>query len=74
MRAVDAHYDGSVLRPAHPLGLRPGDHVRVVILSPPDPDRWNLERHMGVGDSDDEALAEAGLAAWADDLDREDGR
>jgi len=38
-----------------------------------DPKRWDLKRLAQSGSKEDRALAEQGLADWADALDREDG-
>ena len=38
----------------------------------PAPKRWDLDRLAKSGAKEDQALAEQGLADWADALDRED--
>ena len=38
----------------------------------PNPNRWDLDRLAKSGKREDRALAEQGLAEWADALDRED--
>lgn len=45
--------------------------MAVVVMRHPDPSRWDMAR-LAADDDDDEALASAGLADWADALDRED--
>ena len=72
MAHVEAEYRDGVLRPTTPLRLKPGERVHVIVLRKPDPLRWDLERHARVGSAEDRALAEAGLADWANMLDRED--
>jgi predicted DNA-binding antitoxin AbrB/MazE fold protein len=72
MKPVEAEFDNGVLHPVKPLRLRQGERVRLIVLRSSDPARWNLERMARAANSEDEALAEAGLTAWADDLDREE--
>lgn len=72
MRPIEAHYENGLLRPSTPLALLPGERVAVVVMRQPDPSRWDMARLAGHGDDDDDALASAGLADWADALDRED--
>jgi hypothetical protein len=43
------------------------------VLRPSDPSRWDSKR-LGSAPDEDRALAEAGLAEWADALDAEDRR
>jgi predicted DNA-binding antitoxin AbrB/MazE fold protein len=74
MKLIDASYEGGILRPAEPLPLRAGEHVRIIVLREPDASRWDLDRLAAADRAADTALAEAGLAAWADELDREDRR
>ncbi len=74
MKAVEARYENGVLRPERPLGLQPGERVRLIVLRDADAARWDLERLATMGAAEDDALARAGLDRWADDLDREDGR
>jgi predicted DNA-binding antitoxin AbrB/MazE fold protein len=71
MRPIEAHYENGQLRPSAPLALRPGERVAVVVMRHPDPSRWDMARLGGLAE-EDESLASAGLAAWADALDRED--
>jgi len=72
MQPVEARYEEGLLSPTSPLALRPGERVRLIVLRAPDPDRWNLKRLSELWHEDDRALAEAGLAEWADMLDAED--
>ena len=44
VRLVDAQYDNGLLRPAEPLGLRPGECVKLIVMRQPDPTRWDLAR------------------------------
>jgi hypothetical protein len=74
MRPIDASFEGGVLRPTQPLHLRAGEHVRIIVLRAPDPSRWDLDRLGGAPHAEDAALAAAGVAEWADELDREDRR
>ncbi len=70
MGPVDALYENGSLRPVAPLPLRPGERVSVIVMRKPDASRWDRSRFQA---SDEEmVLAEAGLADWADALDRED--
>jgi predicted DNA-binding antitoxin AbrB/MazE fold protein len=71
MRAIEASYENGVLRPARPLPLRPGERVAVVVMRRPDPARWDLSR-LAAASAEDETMAEAGLAEWSADLERED--
>jgi predicted DNA-binding antitoxin AbrB/MazE fold protein len=73
MRPVEARYEDGVLKPEEPLPLQPGERVRVVVLRRTDPARWDLARLASRPD-EDRALAEAGLADWADALAAEDAR
>lgn len=60
------------LKPEKPLLLRAGDRVGVIVLRPPDPTRWDLQR-LGAA-AEDAELAAARLDDWADTLDGEDHR
>jgi predicted DNA-binding antitoxin AbrB/MazE fold protein len=73
MRPVAACYDHGVLKPAVPLALRAGEWVNVIVVRRADPKRWDLDR-LASGAAEDLALAEQGLAQWAEDLDAEDHR
>lgn len=68
VRSVEAHYEDGVLRPAEPLGLRPGERVKLIVMRRPDPSRWDFARLAETGNGDDHALAEQGLAEWASSL------
>ena len=72
MRHVEALYEGGLLRPTEPLPLRSGETVELIVLRRPDPKRWDLERLAKTTSGDDAALAEQGLAEWAEALDRGD--
>ena len=72
MRFIEAHYEEGQLKPETPLALRPGERVALIVVRYPDPKRWDLERLAQGGAVEDRALAEQGLADWADALDRED--
>ncbi|PYV13649.1 MAG: hypothetical protein DMG07_13790 [Acidobacteria bacterium] len=72
MRFVEARYEKGLLRPTEPLTLRPGEWVTLIVVRRPDPSRWNLERLARTANGEDVALAEQGLANWAETLDRED--
>jgi predicted DNA-binding antitoxin AbrB/MazE fold protein len=74
MRFIEAQYQEGLLKPETPLPLRPGERVALIVVRHPDPQRWNLERLAKSGAEEDLALAEQGLADWADTLDREDHR
>ena len=74
MKPVDAFYEAGFLRPVEPLDLPQGERVRLIVVRPPDPERWNLERLATMGDPEDLQLAQQGLAEWASALDEEDGR
>lgn len=71
MKSVRARYEHGSLTPEEPVALHEGERVRVIVLRQADPRRWDLVRLAATGD-DDAALAAAGLADWADALDRED--
>ena len=71
MRPVKARYENGLLRPAKPLPLRSGEDVGVIVVRQPDPARWDLTR-LGAAAAEDEALATAGLADWADALEHQD--
>lgn len=70
---VGATYERGALRPERPLRLLEGEHVELILVRPADARRWDLAR-LGAAPEQDRALAESGLAAWADDLDRQDRR
>ena len=74
MELIEADFDGGVLRPKHPLRLRPGERVGIVIVRRPDASRWNLERLAKTSSTDGEHLAEEGLAEWSKMLEDEDKR
>jgi predicted DNA-binding antitoxin AbrB/MazE fold protein len=73
MRPVEARYEDGILKPAHPLQLRQGEEVAIIVLRRPDFRRWDMKR-LTAGGAEDETLAAAGLDAWADALDGEDRR
>ena len=72
MRFIEARYEGGLLKPETPLPLAPGERVALIVVRHPDPRRWDLVRLAKSGAGEDQALAEQGLAEWADALDRED--
>jgi predicted DNA-binding antitoxin AbrB/MazE fold protein len=71
--SVDADFEDGVLRPLRPLGLHPGERVRLVIYRHQSSDlsRWDLSR-LGGAQGEDLELAEAGLSEWAAALEAED--
>lgn len=69
VRVVEAQYEDGVLRPAQRLGLRPGEHVSLIVVRRPDPSRWDLARLVKAANGEDLALAEQGLTEWAGELD-----
>ena len=75
MRAVEAQYEGGMLKLMKPLALRPGERVGLIVVRIPDARRWDpdLLAKVGLGD-EDAALANAGMSEWANDLDDEDKR
>ena len=72
MRTVEALYEDGLLKPQTPLPLRPGERVAVIVLRQPDPNRWDLNRLARVGQEEDVALSEQGLAQWSEAIDTED--
>jgi predicted DNA-binding antitoxin AbrB/MazE fold protein len=68
MAAIEADYEGGVLRPTQPLELREGERVRLIVVRRSEPARWDLDR-LAANPDEDRALAEAGLGDWADALD-----
>lgn len=68
MRVIEARYEEGLLRPERPLTLMPGERVALIVIRHPDPRRWNLERLAKEGAGEGLALAELGLAGWADAL------
>ena len=72
MRVIEARYEEGLLKPETPLSLTPGERVALIVVRHPDPRRWDLERLAKSAGEEDRALAEQGLAEWADALDRED--
>jgi predicted DNA-binding antitoxin AbrB/MazE fold protein len=73
MELIEAEFENGILRPMRRLALRPGERVGIVVVRRPDPARWDLNR-LSKGSTEDEKLAEAALADWADALEREDRR
>jgi hypothetical protein len=71
MQAIQAEFDGQVLRPEGALRLLPGERVRLLIVRTGNAARWDMAR-LGGRQEQDERLVEAGLDVWADALDRED--
>ena len=70
---VEAHYENGVLRPTERLGLRSGERVNIIVMRLSDPGRWDLARLAKTGNGEeDRALAEQGLADWAQALEAED--
>lgn len=74
MRIIEARYEEGLLKPEAPLALTPGERVALILIRHPDPRRWDLERLAQSGAEEDRALAEQGLAEWADVLDDGDHR
>lgn len=75
MRVFEARYEEGVLRPTEPLALRAGEMVNLIVVRRPDHRRWDPGRLAdAAGIDEDLALAEAGLAEWAERLDEEDRR
>lgn len=74
MRFIEARYEEGLLKPEAPLALTPGERVALIVARHPDPKRWDLERLGKSWAGEDRALAEQGLAEWADALDKEDHR
>ena len=74
MRFIEARYEEGLLKPDNPLALTPGERVALIVVRHPDPERWNLDRLVSSGAGEDQALAEQGLAGWADALEDEDHR
>jgi predicted DNA-binding antitoxin AbrB/MazE fold protein len=72
MRVIEARYEEGLLKPETPLALTPGERVALIVVRHPDPKRWDLERLAKGAAGEDRALAEQGLADWADALDGED--
>lgn len=72
MRTIEARYEDGLLRPEAPLALGQGERVALIVVRRPDPERWNLERLAKSRPGEDLALAEQGIAEWADALDAED--
>lgn len=68
---VSAVYSKGTLRLVEPLQFVEGEQVEVIIVRRPDPSRWDLARLASVPREDIE-LAEEGLAAWCEELDRQD--
>ena len=74
MRPIHARYEEGLLRPEERLALRPGERVSLIVVRRPDARRWDLDALAGRAAAEDAALAEQGLADWAESLDREDRR
>jgi len=74
VKPVEASYENGLLKPAKPLPLAEGEHVKLIVVRKSDPKRWDLARIAAASDDDDLALAEAGLDDWATELDAEDTR
>jgi predicted DNA-binding antitoxin AbrB/MazE fold protein len=72
VRLLGARYEDGLLKPETPLALTPGQRVGLIVVTPPDPRRWDLDRLAKGGASEDRDLAEQGLAEWAAVLDLED--
>lgn len=72
MRRIEAEYQDGVLKPTHPLRLKQGERVSVMVLRSPDAARWDLSRLARTGTTEDKELSTTGLDAWAADLVRED--
>ena len=72
MRLLSALYEDGILKPETPLALTPGQRVGLIVVAPPEPRRWDLDRLAKSGASEDRDLAEQGLAEWAAALDVED--
>lgn len=71
MKPVEASYQNGIFKPAKPLPLAEGEHVRLIVVRKSDPARWNLDKIANFA-SDDADLAAAGLDTWAKSLDAED--
>jgi predicted DNA-binding antitoxin AbrB/MazE fold protein len=73
MELIEAEFENGILRPMRRLALRPGERVGILVVRRPDPARWDLDR-LSKGSTEEEKLAQEGLADWAATLDREDRR
>lgn len=56
MGFIKARYEEGLLKPETPLPLKPGELVTLIVVCPPDPQRWNLERLARRGAAEDRAL------------------
>jgi predicted DNA-binding antitoxin AbrB/MazE fold protein len=74
VKPVEASYENGLLRPAKPLPLGEGEHVRLIIARKPDPTRWDIDKIAAAAREEDVELAGAGLEQWAADLDAEDAK
>ena len=74
VKPVEASYEKGLLRPAKPLPLGEGEHVRLIVVRKPDPTRWDLDKIAAAAGEEDVELAEAGLEQWAADLDVGDAK
>jgi predicted DNA-binding antitoxin AbrB/MazE fold protein len=66
------HFEDGVLKPDEPLPLAPGQSVQVMLLSPPDPDRWKRWEAAPFQTDEEKWLTESGMEEWAEMLDKED--
>ena len=71
MNIVEAEFREGALHPLDRLQLRPGEHVRIIVVRCPDRSRWDLTR-LALGSEEENLLARDGLAKWAEALDQED--
>ena len=51
MKPVEASYEKGLLRPAKPLPLGEGEHVRLIVVRKPDPTRWDLDKIAAAGET-----------------------
>jgi hypothetical protein len=59
-----------LLKPAKPLPLTEGEHVRIIVVRHPDPARWNLAKiaasaRWGIGSFQGLAYIDAGMYFWS---------
>lgn len=55
VRRVEDRYEDGLLKPEHPLPLRPGERVGVSLMRRPDPSRRDLARIAAAADEDQRA-------------------
>jgi predicted DNA-binding antitoxin AbrB/MazE fold protein len=72
MRTFEVRYEDGVLKPKEPLPFPSGESLKVTLVRPPDPKRWERWEKASAPTEEEKYLTESGLDEWSAMLDGED--